>query len=150
MESKDLQMQFESLEKESKELFTRYLDLRKRRNELKAAADIDMGCECDDDLCMTILENQVLNSNNSHTFCHDDQDTGSAEVKCTAGQIEVVTSAAVWDSYAEITRRVLNAGQFTIMNIPAMDSWYDQTNRVQIFSRANQSKYNIRFISFDD
>ena len=45
--------------------------------------------------------------------------------------------------------RVLNAGQCEFAHIPEMDSWYDQTNRVQIFERANQSQYTLKFESFD-
>jgi hypothetical protein len=149
MTNEEKQKELDELGKESQKLFQEYLKIHAKRIELKKILSPDMNCECDDDRCVTVRSGAPIGAGDTHSFCHDDQDGGTATVRCNVGQFEVVTSAAVYWSYVEIERKTLNAGEEHFFQIPGLDPWHDQTNRVQITGKAEHSEYNLEFRSWD-
>jgi hypothetical protein len=144
----DIKREFDELEIESKKLFEQYLGLQEKLASLKKIRRADMGCECDSNHCNTVRGDAPISAGDTHSFCHDDQDIGRVNAKCNTGEIEVITSAAVFYTYEELDRATLFPGQEYFYRIREQDSWNDQTNRVQIIGKGSpQSKYNLDFHS---
>jgi len=150
MATHDIEKEYNELEKESKELFEQHLKIREKLVSLRKMRSPDMGCECDSNHCNTVRGDAPISAGDIHSFCHDDQDIGSVFARCNTGEIEVITSAAVYYNYEELNRATLRTGEEYRFNIREQDRWNDQTNRVQIIGKgSSQSKYNLDFNSWD-
>jgi hypothetical protein len=140
--------QIQELKSESDKIKTQYYDILKKRRDLKKIISKDMGCDCEGN-CRKELYDWPLGAGQQHEYCHDDADKADVRVLCKNGEIEVITSAAVWWTYTEINRTILRTGQTWSTQIPEQDEWHDQTNRVQIIGRAPSSLYDLNFMSHD-
>ena len=150
MNKQDTASKLDELQAKHDKLFNQFLELRAQRRELKKAlltADADFGCECDSDYCHTEKYNEPISAGKTDRYCHDDQDAGFVSVYCVSGAIEVVIYRAVWSKFVEYDRKSLEAGQRWSTNIDEADSWYDQTNRIDVIGQAD-SVYNLDFKSW--
>jgi hypothetical protein len=150
MTKKEAIAELKALEKQSEELFAKYFDIRERRKAARVEVMADMQCECDANSCTTSRSNETINEGELHSFCHDDQDGGSVYVYCVSGELDVIVSTAVWNTFSENANKTIKTKQYFKYNIPDMSSWYDQTNRVEIIGKASTSKYNLTFNSWDN
>lgn len=148
--SKQALAELKTLASQSEELFQKYLEIRAQRKAAKAKLAADMGCECDDDVCVTNHTNWTIKQNETQSCCHDDQDRGTVTVQCFTGKVQVRISVAVWDAYVVVKDTTVKPGGVFNYKIPEMDSWYDQTNRVEIIGKAVKSTYTLFFQSWDD
>ena len=141
----EIKKQLQALETEANRIKTEYYQLLKKRKDVFKV--FDMGCNCEGN-CNTSPTMVPIGGGDEHSYCHDDADKAYVKVDCINGEIEVITSAAVWWTWSEIDRNTLVAGRTWYTEIPKQDSWYDQSNRVQIIGNMG-STYNLGFTSYD-